>query len=260
MKIGFIGLGNMASAIIRGIYEKFGAEMELFGYNPHREKAEAMNRSYGLHICGSNAEVVEKSEAVVLAVKPQVIGSVLDELREADGKIILSVIAGRNLEYLEGAFPNSSIARIMPNINAKVGASITGICFNKKTSGEEKQLVCDLFKGIGMCMEIEEKFAAIVGCIGGASPAFTYMYINALAEAALKAGMPKKMALDIAAQSVLGSAKMMLESDEHPMALADQVCSPGGLTVEGVLALQKLGFEHAVHEAVHEVLEKDKRV
>lgn len=260
MKVGFIGLGNMASAMIRGIRRTQGDRAALLGYSPHREKKAGLAQECSLTICGSNAEVADLCDVLVLAVKPQVVDSVLGEVARADGKMVISIVAGRALEALTRAFPHSPVARVMPNINARIGASITGVCVNDQFSPEQRETLTALLSGMGQTQEIEEKFAGIFSCIGGATPAFTYTYLDAIAEAALREGMPKQMALRIAAQSVLGCAQMLLETTNHPLALADQVCSPGGTTVEGIFALKKLGFEHAVHEAVCAVIEKDRRI
>ncbi|QNM04591.1 pyrroline-5-carboxylate reductase [Qiania dongpingensis] len=256
MKIGFIGMGSVALAIIKGINRRETADLELFGYDPHRERAEALAELCSLKACGSDEEAAENSDVLVLAVKPGELASAAERLKEADGKLIISLVEGKRLASMEKWFPNSAIARIIPNINAKVNASVTGMCFNDKVTEEQKLFVSKILEGIGTYMEIEERFAGIFGCIGSAVPAFTYIYINALAEAALREGMSKQKALEIAAQSVLGSAEMLLKSAVHPFALADQTCSPGGAAVEGVLMLHKLGFEHAVHEAALAVIEK----
>ena len=260
MKIGFIGLGNMGSAIVKGIHKQRVEGIELLGYNPHQEKAVQLEQQCGLQVCDSDETVAEQSDVLVLAVKPQMTECVLPLLKAADGKLIISVIAGKSLANLESAFPHSAVVRIMPNINARVGGSITGICFGRFVTEKQKQLTGQILSGIGEYIEIEERFAGIFSCIGGAAPAFTYTYINAVADSALKEGMPKPLALEIAAQSVLGSARMILESADHPKALADQVCSPGGTTIEGMMKLSELGFEHAVHEVIHAVIEKDKKL
>lgn len=261
MKIGFIGLGNMASAIIRGIAGSGMEGVSIYGYNPHAEKTQALAASCGLVGCESNTAVVRASEIVVLAVKPQVIASVLPELApDAAGKLFVSVVAGKSLDWLAERLPGAAIIRAMPNINAKIGASVTGWCASASVSDAQKTAAEQILQTIGTTVEVPEKFAGIVSAVGGASPAYTYLYINALAEAALRAGMPKKMALELAAASCEGSARMVRLSGEHPWALADQVTSPGGTTVEGLLQLQTLGFEHAVHAAIDAVLEKDARL
>lgn len=261
MKYGFIGLGNMASALVRGLAASSGGRHSLCGYNPTRAKAEKLAADCGLQICNSNVEVAGISDVIVLAVKPHMVEQALAGVAEAaKDKLIISVVAGRPVEFLEGLFPGSPLVRIMPNINAKVGASITGLCYGRHITDEHKTAALDLTNGIGRSMEIDERFAGIFGIIGGAAPAFTFTYINAVANAAVKEGMPKPMALSVAAASALGSAKLILESAEHPSALADQVCSPGGTTIEGVLTLQELGFESAVHKAVLAAIDKGRRL
>ncbi|HBF65306.1 MAG TPA: hypothetical protein DDW34_05620 [Clostridium sp.] len=148
----------------------------------------------------------------------------------------------------------------MPNINAKIGASTTGLCVNSFVSPPQKHLVKEIFETIGTVAEIEESQFSIFSVIGGASVAFAYLYMDALAHAALKAGMPKKQALQLTAETVLGSAKMVLESGEAPWPLIDQVCSPGGTTIEGVTTLQGGGFESVLVKAFDAVLAKDKAI
>lgn len=168
--------------------------------------------------------------------------------------------AGKELAWLEARLGQAAIIRVMPNINAVVGASVTGWCANDAVSAAQKTLAATLLGTFGTAVEVPEKFMGIVSAIGGAAPAYTYLYINALAEAAVQAGMPKGMAVEIAAAMAEGSGRMVRLSGQHPWALIDRVTSPGGTTVEGLLALQQGGFESAVHAAVQAVLEKDKRM
>lgn len=259
MVIGFIGLGNMASAMVRGIAAAKLEGVTLCGHNPHPEKAKALAESCGLRLCASNAEVLAASDVVVLAVKPQILEGVLAEIAPlAAGRLFLSVAAGKELAWLEARLGREAIVRAMPNINAVVGASVTGWCANDVADAAQRALAARLLGTFGTAVEVPEKFMGIVGAIGGAAPAYTYLYINALAEAAVQAGMPKGMAVEIAAAMAEGSGRMVRLSGRHPWALIDQVTSPGGTTVEGLLALQGGGFEPAVHAAVQAVLEKDK--
>ena len=168
--------------------------------------------------------------------------------------------AGKELAWLSARLGHGCIVRAMPNINAVVGASVTGWCAGEQVTEEQKALAARLLSTFGTAVEVPEKFMGIVGAIGGAAPAYTYLYINALAEAAVQAGMPKGMAVEIAAAMAEGSGRMVRLSGQHPWALIDQVTSPGGTTVEGLLALQQGGFEPAVHGAVQAVLDKDKRM
>ena len=200
-------------------------------------------------------------DVVVLAVKPQILEGVLAEIApQAAGRLFLSVAAGKELAWLEARLGHEAIIRAMPNINAVVGASVTGWCANDAADTAQRELAARLLGTFGTAVEVPEKFMGIVGAIGGAAPAYTYLYINALAEAAVQAGMPKGMAVEIAAAMAEGSGRMVRLSGRHPWALIDQVTSPGGTTVEGLLALQQGGFEPAVHAAVQAVLEKDKRM
>lgn len=261
MVIGFIGLGNMASAMVRGIAAAQLEGVALCGHNPHPEKAKALAESCGLRLCASNREVLERSDVVVLAVKPQILEGVLEEIAPlAAGKLFLSVAAGKELAWLSARLGHGCIVRAMPNINAVVGASVTGWCAGEQVTEEQKALAARLLGTFGTAVEVAEKFMGIVGAIGGAAPAYTYLYINALAEAAVQAGMPKGMAVEIAAAMAEGSGRMVRLSGQQPWVLIDQVTSPGGTTVEGLLALQRGGFEPAVHGAVQAVLDKDKRM
>ena len=260
MVIGFIGLGNMASAMVRGIASAQLEGVTLCGHNPHPEKAKELAEQCGLRLLPSNQAVLDASDVVVLAVKPQILEGVLAELAPPSGRLFISVAAGKELAWLEARLGQAAIIRVMPNINAVVGASVTGWCANDAVSDEQKVLAATLLGTFGTAVEVPENFMGIVSAIGGAAPAYTYLYINALAEAAVQAGMPKGMAVEIAAAMAEGSGRMVRLSGQHPWALIDRVTSPGGTTVEGLLALQQGGFESAVHAAVQAVLEKDKRM
>ena len=266
MKFGFIGAGNMASAIIKGMTigtKSFMGE-DIFITSKTVTSATQLAELCGAKAVKTAAEVVAASDVLVLAVKPHVLDTVVPALQAeiaAKRPLVVSIAAGKTLEHLAGLLPEGTpIVRVMPNINAKIGASTSGLCANAKVSPEEKELVKGMFATIGSVAEIEESQFDIFSVIGGAAPAFAYLYMDALARAAVKAGMPKKQALEIVAATVLGSAKMVLESGEHPMALVDQVCSPGGTTIEGIAALQANGLEATLTKAFDAVLEKDKQI
>ena len=218
MVIGFIGLGSMASAMVRGIAAAQLEGVALCGHNPHPEKAKALAESCGLRLCASNREVLERSDVVVLAVKPQILEGVLEEIAPlAAGKLFLSVAAGKELAWLSARLGHGCIVRAMPNINAVVGASVTGWCAGEQVTEEQKALA-----------------ARLLGTFG--------------------------TAVEIAAAMAEGSGRMVRLSGQQPWVLIDRVTSPGGTTVEGLLALQQGGFEPAVHGAVQAVLDKDKRM
>ena len=266
MNYGFIGAGNMAGAIIKGMTIGGGGfdGRDIYVYDLNAEASENLAAVCGANKCASPADVVKNADFLVLAVKPNVMADAVSPIKDAvmeKAPLVISIAAGKTIEFLEGILsPSLPIVRVMPNINAKVGCATSAFCPNAVVTEDQKDVVKALFSTVGSITELPEKMFGIHGVIGGAAPAFAYLYIDALARAAVKAGMPKKQALELTAQTVLGSAKMVLESGEHPWALIDQVCSPGGTTIEGVCSLEANGFEAALCKAFDAVYEKDKRL
>ena len=261
MKFGFIGAGNMAGAIIKGMTiatKSFDGKDILIN---SKTMASAQKLA---EVCGASAASAEEAascDILVLAVKPHVLASVLPSLKQIiknKKPLVVSIAAGKTLSYLEELLPaETPIVRIMPNINAKIGAATSGMCKNKYVTPEGEALVRQIFETIGSVIAVDESQFSIFTVLAGSAPAFAYLYMDTLARAAVKAGMTKQQALTIAAAAVEGSARMILESNEHPMALVDQVCSPGGTTIEGIAMLQKRGFEATLTDAFDAVLEKD---
>lgn len=263
MKIGFIGCGNMATAIVKGIVSSsvaLGSDINVFDINV--SAYENLVSAYGCNKINSAKETAKRSDILFLAVKPNVIASVLEEIDfEAANNncLLISIAAGKTIDFIESKLNNEHrIVRVMPNINAMVGEAISGYCTNKNVSKDDCTIVEKLLNSFGKSLKLDETYFPVFGVIGGCSPAFAYMFIDALARAGVKNGMKKDDALKIAAQAVYGSAKMILETDEHPYKLIDNVCSPGGTTIEGVTSLQADNFESAVHNAVNKAIEKDK--
>ena len=260
MKFGFIGLGNMAGAIIHGMItsQQFNAA-DVYGMNRSREKTEDLVNKYSIQAADTIEQIMEQVDVIVIAVKPQMFEDVLPTIKKhlTDKHIVISIAAGKSLEYLhEELGSETSIFRVMPNINATIGASTS--CYStQQASAGQKAIIEKLFATVGTIVELPENLFSIFTTIGCASPAFTYLYIDSLARAAVREGMPKDMALQIAASSVLGSAQMVLQSDSHPWALIDQVCSPGGTTIQGVTSLQVNHFESTIYEAVDAVTNRD---
>lgn len=263
MKIGFIGCGNMATAIINGITNNnVVSEKDINAYDVFDGATKKLKENKDISICENEKDVVKSSDIIFLAVKPNVQASVLNAIDgEIKDKLIISIAAGKTIEFIESNLKcKAKIVRVMPNINAKVGEAISAYCFNDSVTDEDKTNVESLLNGIGQVLCLDESYFPLFGVIGGCGPAFAYMFIDAMARAGVKNGMKKSDALKISAQTVLGSAKMILESDEHPWQLIDNVCSPGGTTIEGVTSLQADGFEAAVHNAVDKALDKDKKL
>lgn len=267
MKVGFIGAGNMATAIVEGAKKSSLLTQgisELRVYDKDESKSLSWAEKYSAIVCGDAKEVANESEIIALAVKPHILESVLTDISETvklKDVCIVSIAAGKTIEFIESKLGfKAPIARVMPSINAKVLEAVSAFCSNDLVSLERESFIKTLFESVGSLIEIEETFFPLFGVSSGSAAAFTYMYIDSLARAGLKNGMSKSMALDIAARTVMGSAKMIIESNEHPWELIDQVCSPGGTTIEGIFKLQKNGFEASVIEAVDAGVAKDKKI
>lgn len=265
MTIGFIGSGNMAGAIIKGLLAASlyrADEIAVADITP--EASQKCAARLGVQAADTAQELIRRSETVVLAVKPVVFSTLLPDISPAlreTKPLLISIAAGKTLDFIEKALGFSpALVRVMPNINAKAGAAMSAFCANQHVTQEHKQLVAQLFGAVGQIRELDESFFPLFGVIAGSAPAFAYLFIDSLARAAVKNGMGKQAALEIAAQTVLGSAKLILESGEHPWALIDQVCSPGGTTIEGIAALQESGLETAIRRAVDAAVEKDRRL
>lgn len=254
----------MASAIIGGAVSSNFVEGEnICVFDVDESKAEYLNKEYGVKTCNSAEELAKNSEFIVLAVKPQIFPAVLPQIKESiNNSVVVSIGAGKTLEYI-GSFlnENTPVIRVMPNINAKVGASMSAVCKNEFADDKALDFVKGLCNSFGEVVEIPESQFALFGVIAGCSPAYSFMFIDSMAREAVKNGMKKDEALKICAQAVLGSAKMILEDKENnPWALINSVCSPGGTTIEGVAKLQSEGFDTAVMNAVKASLEKDKKL
>lgn len=261
--IGFIGCGNMASAIVKGLVSSGlfkGDEIAL--YDLFSEKANTLSSLYGAKVMESESAVAESCDIVVLAVKPNVIATVLnriDSCLKLKNPLVISIAAGKTLDFISDNLSyDARLARVMPNINASVGAAVSGYCV--KGDENDRDFVRIFCESFGTAVEIAEKDFSIFSAIGGCSPAFCYMFIDSLARAGVKNGLTKAKALEVAAGAVLGSAKMVLQSEEHPWELVDKVCSPGGTTIEGVSSLQESAFESAVIRAVEASYKKDNKV
>ncbi len=267
VKLGFIGLGNMASAVIGGILkEGIAAPEDIIGSAKTKETAEKKAKEFGIEVCTENGKVAEQADVLVLAVKPQFFPEVISEIRDILGKetLVISVAAGKTIKYIEEQFGGSGnglkLIRCMPNTPALVLEGCTGFCVNGYVNQEEKELAERLFCSFGKAIEVPERLMDTVGSVSGSSPAFVFMFIEALADGAVAEGMPRAQALEFAAQAVLGSAKLVLESGMHPGELKDMVCSPGGTTIQGVRTLEKGGMRSAVMEAVIACAEKSKKL
>jgi len=267
MKLGFIGLGNMASAVIGGILkEGIAAPQDIIGSAKTEKTAKEKAEEFGIEACTDNKRVAEQADVLVLAVKPQFFPEVIAEIRDVfrEEALAISVAAGKTIRYIEEQFSGGEskrgvkLVRCMPNTPALVLEGCTGYCINERVSREEKAFAEKLFSSFGKAIEVPERLMDTVGSVSGSSPAFVFMFIEALADGAVAEGMPRKQAIEFAAQAVLGSAKLVLESGLHPEELKDMVCSPGGTTIQGVRTLEKGGLRGAVMDAVIACAEKSR--
>lgn len=254
MKLGFIGTGNMASAIMGGIIKnQIIPADEIIGADIFAPGRERVKEQFGIHVTDSNKEVVEKSEVIILSVKPQFYESVIHEIRDIikEEQVIITIAPGKTLAWLTEQFGKAvKIVRTMPNTPAMVGAGMTAACPNEHMSDKETAYILTLLESFGRVEIVPEHLMDVVVSVSGSSPAYIFMLIEAMADAAVSGGMPRAQAYQFAAQAVLGSAKMILDTGKHPGELKDMVCSPAGTTIEAVRTLEERGFRSAVFEAM----------
>lgn len=262
-EIGFIGMGNMGYAILKGALKVF--PVEAFIFTAKTEKTmQSVHVETQVSYVPTNAECANSCKYVVLAVKPQYYPTVLKQIRYAvtPEHVIISLAPGITIASLKEVLGSDRrIVRAMPNTPALIGEGMTGLSFRKEEfSEEELSVVHKLFGAVGNCADVEERLMSAVVCASGSSPAYVYQFIEALADGAVKYGMPRKEAYLFAAQAAAGAAKMVLETGEHPGALKDKVCSPGGTTIAGVAALEEHGFRNAVLKACDACYEKSESI
>jgi len=263
-KIGFIGSGNMANAIIYGIINsKVAPAGSITVFDVDTTKTAALHTEAGVQVADSAAQVVEGCDILFLAVKPHIIPAVLKEVASSinASQIVVSIAAGVTLAQLAVmAGHDVKLVRVMPNTPAMVNAGMSSLTPNALVQPEEMQDITAIFNSFGRSAVVPESQIHAVTGISGSSPAYVFMFIEALADAGVMGGLPRDQAYQFAAQTVLGSAKMVLETGEHPGRLKDMVCSPGGTTIEAVKTLESQGFRAAVMDAVVSCMDKSRKL
>ena len=261
MNIGFIGVGNMGSAIVNGyLLSGDRTDGKVFLFDTDAEKMQSFKEAR-CYQCESIEELVKNSDFIVIGVKPNTFESVLPEIAKVytKDKVLISIAAGITIKAMEQFIgENAKIIRTMPNTPAMVREAMTAICRNKNITEGEMKKASDIFEKIGKVCEIPEELIHCAIGVSGSSPAYTYMYIDALTQAAIENGMDREQALISAAQSVLGAAKMVLETGISPEQLRINVCSPGGTTIEAVHKLQDENFEGIVKAGFQAAVEKSR--
>lgn len=259
--IGICGTGNMGKAMLKGIVGAgLIAPKNIFIYDVNTTDTAALKKELKVNVATSTEDLVKKSQAVIFALKPYVIGDVLAGVKAKLGStVVISIAAGVTIDRLSQNLSKSAkIIRVMPNTPALVGEGMAALAPNAKVTKAEADAANAVFNSFGKAEIVDEEMIDVVCGLSGSGPAFVYMFIEALADGAVLEGMPRAMAYKFAAQTVLGSAKMVLETGEHPGALKDNVSSPGGTTIEGVSVLEEKGFRSAAIDAVVAATEKSK--
>lgn len=264
MKIGFIGLGNMASAMIGGMIGTGAFKPgEITGSDNAQEAADKASEKFGITAGTDNRETARQADVLVFAVKPQFLPEVIAGVKDIvdDKKLVISIVAGKSIEWIETEFGKKlRIIRCMPNTPALVGEGCTCICLKEDVLEADRELALRMMNSFGKGNILPERLIdAFVG-VSGSSPAYVFLFIEAMADAAVQAGMPRKQAYEFAAQAVYGSAKMVLETGRHPAELKDMVCSPAGTTIEAVKVLEERGFRAAVIDAVEACVNKSRNL
>lgn len=254
LKVGFIGYGNMASAMAKGLVDFDCIEpTQIYACAKNYEKLVKNCAALGIQPCKSAEEVVEKSDMVIIAVKPYLVSEVVKDL-DLRGKIVISVAVNVRYDDYEEIFPNFiHHLSILPNTPVSVGEGIF-ICEAKHSlTKEEWNQFNYLFGKIALIQSVETRLMGIAGTIAGCTPAYAAMYLEAMADAAVKHGLPRQIAYDLSAQVMVGTGKLYLVTKTHPGAMKDAVCSPGGTTIKGVSALEKNGFRGTIISAIDAV-------
>lgn len=250
----------MASAMIGGILSSgLAAATDIIASRRSQDKLDALKARYGICVTRDNRELARESGLIILAVKPYMYEAVVEEIRESieENTILVSIAAGQTIASIEAMFGKPvHLVRSMPNTPALAGEAMSAITPNSNIAEEELEYTRSIFESFGRCQVVPENMMETVIGVSGSSPAYVYLFIEAMADAAVAGGMPRKQAYEFAAQAVLGAAKMVLDTGLHPGELKDMVCSPGGTTIAAVAELEKKGFRGIVMEGMEACIRK----
>lgn len=253
-KVGFIGTGNMGTPLLKGLLSSGAAKPDdVYIYDVDHTKARRLAKETGVNQASSNEELVSACDYIVLAVKPAYIRQVLEEIQGVftDAKVLVSIAVGVTTKTLKSIIGDKvKVVRTMPNLPVLVGEGMTLVCFGPEIGEGERQVVRSLFEGSGKVEELEEGLMSQVTSLTSSSPAYAFIMIEAMADGAVQQGIPRKLAYKLAAQALLGAAKMVVETGLHPAELKDQVCSPAGTTIEAVKSLEGNAFRYSIIEAM----------
>ncbi len=263
-KLGIIGCGNMGEALLKGWLEAgVTTPDDLWASGPHRGRLDELHGRYGIHVDRDNRAVAQAADVILLAVKPQILEGVLEEVgpQIEAGKLAISIAAGVPLRLLERRLrPPARVVRAMPNVAALVGAGATGIAAGGHATPADLDLAVQLFRAVGTTAVVEESLLDAVTGLSGSGPAYIFLIIEALSDAGVKVGLSRHIAQDLAAQTVLGSAKLLLETKMHPGQLKDMVTSPGGTAIAGLHTLEAGGLRTTLIDAVEAATRRAKEL
>jgi pyrroline-5-carboxylate reductase len=264
LKIGFLGAGKMASALANGIVKAgLAAPANIIASDVHDDARVAFGKAVGCKVTAWNPEVVDFADVLIVAVKPDQVGPLLTELasRISERHLIVSIAAGVTLAKLAASLQTGArLVRVMPNTPALVGASASAFSIGGSATGEDAALTQKIFAAVGVAYQVKESLLDAVTGLSGSGPAYAYLMIEALSDGGVAAGLPRDVSTRLAAQTLLGAAKMVLETGLHPGALKDMVTSPGGTTIEGLHELEKGGLRGTLMNAVRAASDKAKKL
>ncbi len=259
-KIGFIGAGKMGGAIIKSIVSSgFVSSSDVIIFEPNQQIAEQFKKDLNVNIAENNVELAKQADMIVLCTKPYLVGNVLKEIRKAINPetLILSIAAGITTFSVEEILGSENpVIRAIPNTPILVNQGMCAISSGKYATSEHMHYVSEMFNSSGKCIQTEEKLINVITAITSSGPAFMYSLIDAISEGGVKLGLQKHVALELAAQTALGAAEMILESGKHPSALKDEVTTPGGCTIEGIATMEKHAVRYALIETIENTYKK----
>ncbi|MHC4876122.1 MAG: pyrroline-5-carboxylate reductase [Planctomycetota bacterium] len=264
VRVGFIGSGKMATALAKGLISSdFVSADQVIASDVFPGARQAFQSETGGQVTESNADVVAGSDVVILAVKPQQMGEVLDGVSSLleNRHLVISIAAGLPLSFYESKLGTSRrIVRVMPNTPCLVGETAAGFSVGIAATPEDAQLVASLLGTVGLAVQVDEKLLDAVTGLSGSGPAYVYQVIEALSDGGVRVGLPRDVATKLAAQTVLGAAKMVLETGQHPGTLKDAVTSPGGTTIAGIHALERGSLRATLMNAVEAAANRSKEL
>lgn len=261
-KIGFVGSGNMASAIANGLLEKqLYSPEEIIASNRSKDRLKAFKERFGVLIAENNQELVQKAQTIIIAVKPQQFLSVAKELKPFLDKnqLVISIMAGVSIATISQALGEHSIVRAMPNTPAQIGFGMTAICYDGLNE-EQISLTKGIFNAIGEHIIIDESQIDAASALSGCGPAYMYQIIEAIADGGVMVGLPRALAYQLAAQTMVGAGEMVLKTKEHPAILKDNVTSPAGSTIRAINIMEQNGVRGALMAAVEAAYLKNKQL